>query len=64
MLNNFFLFSLIIFFRYLFESYSSFEGNDLRCFYQSLLYNSKFGLAPEMINEDFSSEILCLQMKI
>ena len=35
----------------------------MRCFYQSLLYNSKFGLAPEIIIEDFSSKILCLQMK-
>ena len=65
MLTNFyFLFSINLFFRYLFECYSSFGGNDMRCFYKSLLYNSKFGLAPELIIEDFSSRFLCLQMKI
>ena len=54
MITNFF-FSIIIFFKYLFESYCSFRGNDLRCFYQSFLYNGKFGLAPEIIIEDFLS---------
>ena len=41
----------------------NFEGNDLRSFYQSLLYSNSFVLAPEMIMKiDF--KILCLQMKI
>ena len=41
----------------------NFEENDLRSFYQSLLYINSFVLAPEMIMKiDF--KILCLQMKI
>ena len=36
----------------------------MRCFYKSLLYNSKKDLAPVIFIEDFSSRYLCFQMKI
>ena len=63
MLTNFFKIFLKIFFRYLFESYCSFGGNDSRFFYQSLLYNSKFCLAPEIIIEDFYSRLYVCKLK-
>ena len=63
MLTNFYFPFNKLFFRYLFKSYCKFGGNDLRCFYQSLLYNSKFCLAPEIIIEDLSSRFYVCKLK-
>ena len=59
MLINFhFYFQKIYFSDIFLNFFCSFGENDSRCFYQSLLYNSRFDLAPEITIEDFSSRFL------